>query len=252
MKNLRFVLMASVGLIASSAALAQNVQSCQPLSYSSLDVGGCKIIGQQVFDSRSGEVNTVANSVEALKLESRIPSYTGTTNSSAVSPSSTSGASTTTSTTVPASSSSPSSTSGASTTRVELPVTLPSTPSNPPFSDGPIAAPEAPVVGNNTQEAAIMEKLNAVESKKPYLGNYKRTLEQRVEVSTYNRVDTRDARSIDVKVERVAVENTNSGGNSNPNNGGNNDNANNNDDGIGGIDPNDPGSSNDDNTNDND
>jgi hypothetical protein len=231
MKNLRFVLMASVGLIASSAALAQNVQSCQPLSYSSLDVGGCKIIGQQVFDSRSGEVNTVANSVEALKLESRIPSYTGTTNSSAVSPSST---------------------SGASTTRVELPVTLPSTPSNPPFSDGPIAAPEAPVVGNNTQEAAIMEKLNAVESKKPYLGNYKRTLEQRVEVSTYNRVDTRDARSIDVKVERVAVENTNSGGNSNPNNGGNNDNANNNDDGIGGIDPNDPGSSNDDNTNDND
>ena len=97
-----------------------------------------------------------------------------------------------------------------------------------------------------------MEQLNAVESKKPYFGNYRRTLEQRVEISTYNRVDTSDARSIDVKVERVAVENTNSGGNSNPNNGGSNDNANNNDDGIGGIDPNDPGSSNDDNANDND
>ena len=252
MKNLRFVLMASVGLIASSAALAQNVQNCQPLSYSSLDVGGCKIIGQQVFDSRSGEVNTIANSVEALKLESRMPSSIGTTNSSAVSPSSTSGTSTTTSSTVPASSSNPSSTSSTSTTRVELPVTFPSTPSNPQLSDGPIAAPEAPVVGSNNQEAAIMEQLNAVESKKPYFGNYRRTLEQRVEISTYNRVDTSDARSIDVKVERVAVENTNSGGNSNPNNGGSNDNANNNDDGIGGIDPNDPGSSNDDNANDND
>ncbi len=92
---------------------------------------------------------------------------------------------------------------------MELPVTLPSTPSNPQLSDGPIVAPEAPVVGNNTQEAAIMEQLNAAESKKPYFGNYRRTSEQRVEISTYNRVDVRDTPSSGLQASRVVIERNN-------------------------------------------
>ncbi|MBL8687035.1 MAG: hypothetical protein JNK86_06170, partial [Alphaproteobacteria bacterium] len=134
MKNLRFVLMASVGLIASSGALAQNVQSCQPLSYSSLDVGGCKIIGQQVFDSKSGDVNIIANRPESLKPENRASASTRSTNSSAAgSNGSSSGTSTTTSTTVPASPSNPGSSSGTSTTTS---TTVPASPSNPGSSSG--------------------------------------------------------------------------------------------------------------------
>ncbi|MBL8687281.1 MAG: hypothetical protein JNK86_07460, partial [Alphaproteobacteria bacterium] len=142
-------------------------------------------------------------------------------------PGSSSGTSTTTSTTVPASPSNPGSSSGTSTTTS---TTVPASPSNPgsssgtstttstTMSDGQVAAPEAPVVGNNTQEAAVMEQLNTIESKKPYFRNYQATQEVRVEISYYNRVDTHDTPSSGVQASRVVIErnNNNTGPDYNP------------------------------------